>query len=68
MKHTSTDIKETNECIAPVTSAYDPVVVQTMQKIARDHKEVLTHLSQFGSIIEKAKARLIFEIAATGGV
>ena len=63
MTHQSNDNKEKIPCIDPVT-AFDPAIVKTMQELVKNHSETLTYLSQFGSITERAKANLIFRIAA----
>ena len=55
-------------CTDHVNSTYDLSIVHTMQALVRNHRETLEYLSKFGTIAERAKANLVFEIAASGGV
>ncbi|MGB9940238.1 hypothetical protein [Methanosarcina sp.] len=56
---------QNKQCTEPVT-CLNPEIVETFKKIVSSHKETLDYLSKFGTITERAKANLIFEIAAGG--
>lgn len=65
MTHQSNDDQKYDNCNAHVTT-FNPAIVETMQKIVRDHRETLMYLSRFGTVTERAKASLIFTIAGEG--